>query len=233
MANILAFLFLLSLLGMVWGTIKPEHIAKVTRSKKVLPRKHIAVRFAVLAAILFILIGVVAPKTDKKYAPSLTSSTQKSQTQQIQSQPAKPKDTVETKQVRETSHIPFTTTIRDDATLPKGQTKVTQDGKDGVQTSIYAVTYTNGKETSRSLVSQTITTTAQDKIVANGTYVAPAPTAPSSGSGSGYVNSAGNYVPSPSSNPAGATAQCNDGTYSYSQTHSGTCSHHGGVARWL
>jgi hypothetical protein len=33
--------------------------------------------------------------------------------------------------------------------------------------------------------------------------------------------------------PAGATAQCRDGTYSYSQTHSGTCSHHGGVAAWL
>ena len=33
--------------------------------------------------------------------------------------------------------------------------------------------------------------------------------------------------------PPGATAQCNDRTYSFSQTHSGTCSHHGGVAVWL
>ena len=33
--------------------------------------------------------------------------------------------------------------------------------------------------------------------------------------------------------PPGATARCNDGTYSYSQTRSGTCSHHGGVALWL
>ena len=33
--------------------------------------------------------------------------------------------------------------------------------------------------------------------------------------------------------PPGATAQCRDGTYSFSQHHSGTCSHHGGVARWL
>ena len=29
------------------------------------------------------------------------------------------------------------------------------------------------------------------------------------------------------------TAICRDGTYSYSQTHQGTCSHHGGVAEWL
>jgi Protein of unknown function (DUF3761) len=35
------------------------------------------------------------------------------------------------------------------------------------------------------------------------------------------------------STPAGATARCRDGTYSFSQHHSGTCSHHGGVAAWL
>jgi len=33
--------------------------------------------------------------------------------------------------------------------------------------------------------------------------------------------------------PPGATARCRDGTYSFSQHHSGTCSHHGGVAVWL
>lgn len=31
----------------------------------------------------------------------------------------------------------------------------------------------------------------------------------------------------------GATAQCNDGTYSQSQHRSGTCSSHGGVKQWL
>lgn len=33
--------------------------------------------------------------------------------------------------------------------------------------------------------------------------------------------------------PPGATAQCVDGSYSYSRHHAGTCSHHGGVAVWL
>ncbi len=32
--------------------------------------------------------------------------------------------------------------------------------------------------------------------------------------------------------PTGATALCRDGSYSYSKTHSGACSHHGGVAKW-
>ena len=33
------------------------------------------------------------------------------------------------------------------------------------------------------------------------------------------------------SKPAGATALCRDGTWSFSHTHRGTCSRHGGVAR--
>ena len=56
--------------------------------------------------------------------------------------------------------------------------------------------------------------------------------------GRGYVNSRGEWVPSPTRTPdgkapAGATAQCRDGTYSFSRSRSGTCSWHGGVAKWL
>lgn len=51
-----------------------------------------------------------------------------------------------------------------------------------------------------------------------------------------YQNSNGQQVPRPEAAPAppaGASAQCRDGTYSFSQHRRGTCSHHGGVARWL
>ena len=37
-------------------------------------------------------------------------------------------------------------------------------------------------------------------------------------------------TPSQVASPAGATAMCNDGTYSYAAHHQGACSHHGGVA---
>jgi hypothetical protein len=40
-------------------------------------------------------------------------------------------------------------------------------------------------------------------------------------------------APQDTLHPAGATARCRDGTLSYSAHHSGTCSHHGGVARWF
>jgi hypothetical protein len=51
-----------------------------------------------------------------------------------------------------------------------------------------------------------------------------------------YVNSDGNCVHRPvqaPGPPAGATAKCNDGSYSFSQHRQGTCSGHGGVATWL
>jgi hypothetical protein len=51
-----------------------------------------------------------------------------------------------------------------------------------------------------------------------------------------YVNSKGQTVPRPencSAAPKGATAQCRDGSYSFSRSRRGTCSHHGGVAKWL
>jgi uncharacterized protein DUF3761 len=48
-----------------------------------------------------------------------------------------------------------------------------------------------------------------------------------------YMNVSGHCIHSPSSSPVGATAKCGDGTYSYSEHASGTCSHHGGVGRWI
>jgi len=53
-----------------------------------------------------------------------------------------------------------------------------------------------------------------------------------------YVNKAGHTVHRPAHTvsgiaPTGATAQCRDGSYSFSQSHRGTCSHHGGVSHWL
>lgn len=53
-----------------------------------------------------------------------------------------------------------------------------------------------------------------------------------------YVNRDGVVVHSPAHTvsgavPPGAPAQCRDGSYSFSLHHRGTCSRHGGVAKWL
>ncbi len=88
--------------------------------------------------------------------------------------PAPPR--METKVVTEKQTIPFDTQNVDDPTLDKGQTKTNQEGKDGEKTSIYQVTYTDGTETDRKKVSETISTQPVARIIANGTkapYVAP------------------------------------------------------------
>jgi Protein of unknown function (DUF3761) len=51
-----------------------------------------------------------------------------------------------------------------------------------------------------------------------------------------YRAHSGHYVHSPmhaDSRPAGATARCRDGTWSFSESRRGTCSWHGGVAAWV
>jgi hypothetical protein len=48
-----------------------------------------------------------------------------------------------------------------------------------------------------------------------------------------YENVNGVCVHRPAKSPRGATARCRDGTYSYSRHARGTCSGHGGVARWI
>jgi hypothetical protein len=53
-----------------------------------------------------------------------------------------------------------------------------------------------------------------------------------------YVNSDGNRIHVPAhtadgSVPAGASARCRDGSFSFSAHARGTCSHHGGVAQRL
>jgi hypothetical protein len=60
-----------------------------------------------------------------------------------------------------------------------------------------------------------------------------APTCTNNGT---YKNKQGQIVPRPencSAVPEGASAQCRDGAYSFSRNRRGTCSHHGGVAKWL
>src|SRR5205085_938639 len=78
--------------------------------------------------------------------------------------------------------------------------------------------------------------TPQPRIEEGGTATAPNTNKAETTSGRSYINVDGQRVPSPvfsSTAPAGASARCRDGSYSFSQHRRGTCSHHGGVAEWL
>ncbi|MHB8287461.1 MAG: DUF3761 domain-containing protein [Caulobacteraceae bacterium] len=70
-------------------------------------------------------------------------------------------------------------------------------------------------------------------------FITPAHARPhhafTSGGSDYYTNLSGHHVHRPmlaSRKPAGASAHCRDGSWSFSVHHRGTCSHHGGVAEW-
>ena len=142
--------------------------------------------------------------------------------------------TIRVESITVIEEIPYTTTTKDDNTIAKGATKVLVNGVDGERTKTYKVTYEDDKEINRELVSSVVTREPINKVVANGTYVAPKQTPITYCENGTYTNVDGNKVCRPSTNnTGGATAICKDGTYSYSQHRSGTCSHHGGVRTWL
>jgi hypothetical protein len=65
-----------------------------------------------------------------------------------------------------------------------------------------------------------------------GTPVSTNPTTTSNSSSTTPTKTSGPVV-SETGAPQGATAQCKNGTYSFSKTRSGTCSRNGGVKEWL
>ena len=168
MPNLFAFLILLALVGLVWGLIAPHHIAKATKIKYPLKRAHTGLGFGILILLILVLDGITVPPQQQNTAKT-TSYTTAASTPQVKG------DSVVVKQETETQPVTFSTTDQNDSSLPKGQTKVMQAGKNGVKTLTYQVTYTNGKQTGKSLLSTKVTTQPVNQIVYVGTYVAPTP----------------------------------------------------------
>lgn len=135
--------------------------------------------------------------------------------------------------IEEKVAIPHKSTTTKDSTLLKGETRITQVGADGEKTLKYDIQIKDGAEVSRKLISEVVTVQPVTEIKNIGTKTVVAPVTAPNGT---YKNVDGNYVPRPyqaPSAPAGASAQCRDGSYSFSAHRQGTCSRHGGVARWL
>ena len=74
-----------------------------------------------------------------------------------------------TKEVKETEAITFKKVTRNNPDMLEGETKVVQQGKDGVRTYTYKVELKDGVEVSRQLVGEEITTSAVDEITEVGT----------------------------------------------------------------
>lgn len=89
-----------------------------------------------------------------------------------------PTDNIITKTEKVTKTVPFMTIYKDDTTIKQGEQRVSQEGFDGKVTITYRVTYTNGKETNRVVVSEEVIKVGKDKIVLVGTKETPTTTSP-------------------------------------------------------
>lgn len=185
-----------------------------------------------LATALLVVIGIAGANPNQnspKTQPAAVLGNQSQSSSPAKQEPAEPIKT--TKELTTTVAVPYESETVQSPSLEKGTTKITTQGVDGVKTQVWTVTYLDGTETSRELKSESLTTPPVTEVTTIGTKAA-ALYCPNGT----YINSASNTVCRPyesTSAPAGATALCRDGTYSFSQSRSGTCSHHGGVARWL
>jgi uncharacterized protein YgiM (DUF1202 family) len=128
--------------------------------------------------------------------------------------------------------------------IPVGPWYQIRDSKTGVEGWIHGNTIallqtaetTSSTTTSTPVTRQSSTSTQRPRRVSEPlSENSPASTNSRPSSGRSYINVDGVRVPSPvfsDKRPAGASARCRDGSYSFSLHRRGTCSHHGGVAEW-
>jgi hypothetical protein len=117
---------------------------------------------SVLTLLSFGTIGTFAqsgsPQGDNTPTPSTTP---------------KPSPTPVTTTETKTEAVAFQEETREDGTIAKGQTKVSQEGVNGERTIMYEITTLDGREISRKEIKNEITRIPVNKVTLVGTYIAP------------------------------------------------------------
>lgn len=171
MSTLFTLLCMLSLAALVWGLIEPSSFSKYVN--KPVTRKEAGIGLGLTTFVFMILTGVTAPLQAKQEATNDSATKAAS----IQNQPKEIKGApvVITKEVTETEAIAYSKVSKDDSTLAKGKTTISQKGVDGVKTKTYLVTFTDGKESDKKLIKEEMTTAPTNEVTSVGTYVYVAP----------------------------------------------------------
>ncbi len=77
-------------------------------------------------------------------------------------------DTVEYRTVEKTEIIPYTSTVNDIQTIPRGEVQVARQGEDGTTKYTYSVEFVNGQEVSRTLISEVVEKAPVGEILERG-----------------------------------------------------------------
>jgi resuscitation-promoting factor RpfB len=84
-----------------------------------------------------------------------------------------PKPVVKTQTTTETEAIQFQTIEQNNSDLAIGRTRTTQEGSTGIKTNTYKITYIDGVQTSKQLLSSAIIKSPINRVVAVGTKTEP------------------------------------------------------------
>lgn len=231
--GIACFLFIISIIGTVVGLIKPSLFKRVLKARA--NRKVILGSGISLFLVASTVGGLTEPASMKQARLDKERAAQEAalieQQNKEREEASKPKPQVEEKEVKEEQGVAFGKEQKEDGGIPKGESKVVQAGVEGKKTLTYKVKYEDGKEVSRELVGEAVTTNPVNEVTAIGTYVYVAPKpAPKPAAPKPAPKPSAPASPAPSQGRTGAI--CKDGWKS-TATGRGACSHHGGVDHWL
>lgn len=168
-----AVAFTLGPLAIIIFVARPSLLHRLTQKnhsrKTIIKRGLISI---VVATIILVTIGAFfEPESVKaeRLAKQQAESAQKAAAEKLKNDELKPVK----KEIISKSTVSYTTIEIEDVALAKGERKTDVQGVDGERTKTYEVTYVQGIEIERRLLSDDITKAAVDKTVLVGTYVAP------------------------------------------------------------
>lgn len=145
----------------------------LTKSEKVM----LGVAGGVLAVMALSSLGNAKPPAQPIQLVAESSQQDAESSQQDEVTPTTKASVVVTKEETELVSIPFDKQAVDDGNYPAGTVQVTIAGVPGTKTVVYQVTKRDGLETSRKVVSETVTLAPVSEVTSRGTYVAPPPVA--------------------------------------------------------
>lgn len=127
-------------------------------------------KVAVVSIATLLTLGTVGTLAQPGDSSTTTPSANPAKVSDPMPAPA-PTVTIEVKK----EPVDFGQEEREDNSIPKGQTKLGQEGSLGERTITIEVTTLDGKEISRKEVKNEITKAPVNKVILVGTYIAPAP----------------------------------------------------------
>ena len=167
-------------------------LARGTRTWLRFRSRKAAAAVTAVAAVAFLVFGgtaaaVQSSRSDQSVEAARFADTQSSGAED--EAPAEAADEADAAVEAETEPTPVTEVTEEivkealafeqsrveDATMAKGETKVTTAGKPGERTLTYRVTSVDGEETKRELISDVVTVEPVAEVTSVGTYVAPPP----------------------------------------------------------